>query len=240
MMNKNSSLYGIENHNPIQIIAYFPYGIATIRAKHHNDRYYLNENYCNPDEAKLADFLRDNLRFLMQKIRPWFKNDNKEMFLYQIKEFWTNDEQITEIAVLFKDGIVKFGRRSEIYILDGNSSTQQKIEVYRIKSERENHYDWLEKYLPKFMNDIAKDKSTDRCSFENNMGIISAHGDKASSYRDFWEKRNIPYIHGVAIFLMSYCWPFSNEVRQINDWIPIQEWVVKRYSYFKQFFPFEE
>jgi len=89
-----------------------------------------------------------------------------------------------------------------------------------------NHYDWLEKYLPDFFKKQGLD-------FKNYCGIISAHGDKCYSYRAIWHSYNIPFEHGIAIYLLSYCFPFSEEVRNTkNGWVKPDQWVVNNYDRF--------
>ena len=91
----------------------------------------------------------------------------------------------------------------------------------------ENHYAWLEQNLPDFFKHCG-------VSFKDNAGIIAAHGDKCSSYRNRWERHNIPFYKGVAIYLLSYCKPYSNEVRNTkNGWVDPCTWVIKNWEKFK-------
>lgn len=97
-----------------------------------------------------------------------------------------------------------------------------------------SHYDWLGDHLVKFLADVGLDT---RWYHE---GLIGAHGDKAYSYRDEWEQAGIPFNHGVAIFLLSYCKPFREEVRKTDEsgrWINAGDWVRENYSRFKEHLP---
>lgn len=87
-----------------------------------------------------------------------------------------------------------------------------------------NHYTWLEENFKEFVRLLGLD--TDRV----HSGLISAHGDKAYSYRMTWELHGIPFPHGVAMFLLSYCRPYSDEVRETSDgFVDVQQWVIDNY-----------
>lgn len=95
-----------------------------------------------------------------------------------------------------------------------------------------NHYKWLEKNLPDFMNKLGIDFEKRCC------GIITAHGDKCDSYKSRWSKAGIPFPHGVAIYFLSYLKPFSEEVRQTESgFVEVGKWVIDNYPKFKQFLP---
>lgn len=92
---------------------------------------------------------------------------------------------------------------------------------------RYNHYMWLEKYLPAFFEAVG-------VKWQGNAGIISAHGDKGSTYKRKWAEAGIHYHHGMAIFLLTYCRPYCNEVRETeNGWVAPCDWVIKNYDRFK-------
>lgn len=85
-----------------------------------------------------------------------------------------------------------------------------------------SHYDWLEKNLSKFFERIGM--------AGKDVGLISAHGDKCRQYSDEWERRGIPFEHGAAIYLLSYCHPFSKTVRETKDgWVTPKDWVMRLY-----------
>lgn len=92
----------------------------------------------------------------------------------------------------------------------------------------ENHYKWLYRHSDSFGFAVGlKYKLSE---------LITDHGDKCYGYRDKWEKQNIPFNHGVAIYLLSYCDPFSKEVRETSaGWVAPDDWVVSNYNRFKEF-----
>ena len=88
-----------------------------------------------------------------------------------------------------------------------------------------SHYDWLDRNLNTFFNSLglAGDHS----------GVIAAHGDKCYQYRDFWSTQNVPFEHGVAIYMLTYEYPYSSECRETEDgWISPHTWVASNYSRF--------
>lgn len=91
-----------------------------------------------------------------------------------------------------------------------------------------NHYDWLDVHLWDFLKQCEVNPDW-------HAGIISAHGDKAYSYQTPWEKAGVPFYHGVAIFLLSYCAPYADEVRETKDkgWVDVCQWVIDNYARFK-------
>jgi len=97
--------------------------------------------------------------------------------------------------------------------------------------KKENHYDYLQKHLPEFFKAVG-------VSWDNNTGIISAHGDKAYGYKEKWEKAGIPFPQGVAIYLLSYCTPYAKEVRETsNGWVAPKDWVIDNWDRFKRHLP---
>lgn len=94
-----------------------------------------------------------------------------------------------------------------------------------------SHYDYLEEHLPTIFEKVG-------INWDWNAGIIGAHGDKCYGYRDRWEEAGIPFEHGVAIYLMTYCRPYGNEVRQTeNSWVDAWSWVIDNYDRFKEHLP---
>lgn len=94
-----------------------------------------------------------------------------------------------------------------------------------------NHYDLLEMFLPNFFELIP-------INWNHNSGIIVAHGDKCYQYECEWAEHGIPFSHGVAIYLVSHCAPFSSEVRRTeNGWVKPSKWVIDNYQRFKMFLP---
>lgn len=77
--------------------------------------------------------------------------------------------------------------------------------------------------------------------WEYNRGIIVAHGDKCYGYRDIWNAEGIPFAHGVAMYLLTYCYPFDHEVRQTEErgWVDPYKWVIENYPRYKDLLPEE-
>lgn len=91
-----------------------------------------------------------------------------------------------------------------------------------------SHYDWLNKYLKTFFDDLGIDWV--ECS-----GIIVAHGDKCYGYKRKWESNNIPFEHGVALYLLTYVTPFDTESRETKSgWIHPADWVVTNYPKYRE------
>lgn len=94
-----------------------------------------------------------------------------------------------------------------------------------------SHYDYLEEHLPAFFEAVGLD-------WERHRGIISAHGDKCYTYRYDWEQAGIPFDHGTAIYLLSYCAPFDMEVRETErGWISPKDWVIWNYKLYSKYLP---
>jgi len=94
-----------------------------------------------------------------------------------------------------------------------------------------NHYDYLDQNLPGFFEKVGID-------WESNRGIIVCHGDKAYSYRCQWEAAGIHFYHGVALYLLSYCYPFDLEVRETEQgWVSPQDWVIQKYPQYQEYLP---
>jgi hypothetical protein len=86
-----------------------------------------------------------------------------------------------------------------------------------------NHYNWLNKNLKIFF---------DRLEISiNTTSLIIAHGDKCDQYKNIWAKENIPFEHGVAIYLLSHCPKWAETCRQTpNGFVPPVDWVINTYS----------
>ena len=100
--------------------------------------------------------------------------------------------------------------------------------------EYENHYTYLEEHLPAFWQALGLRNA----QWLTPGSILSAHGDKAYCYRRKWEQAGISFNHGVAIYLLTYIQPYSQEVRETaNGWVDVADWVVANYNRFKSFLP---
>jgi hypothetical protein len=107
-----------------------------------------------------------------------------------------------------------------------------------------SHYDYLKEVLPDFFDKLAAETKTDSLKWEHNRGIISAHGDKCYPMRPDWEAAGLPFEKGVAIYLLTYCLPFSKEVREVRDgyqfnhkWVCPLKWVIDNKDRFINMLP---
>ena len=93
-----------------------------------------------------------------------------------------------------------------------------------------NHYQFIDKYGGIFSKRLGL-----RYSISN---LSSAHGDKAYCYRSKWTENGIPFNHGVCIFLMSYMREYDDvEVGNTpNGYIPVVDWVIKKYKEIQSIF----
>jgi hypothetical protein len=91
-----------------------------------------------------------------------------------------------------------------------------------------SHYDYLNQNLPAFFDLIAATvEGAKFCAWQYNGGIVTCHGDKCYGYREDWEEAGIPFEKGVAIYLLSYCKPFSDQCRETKaGWVKPCEWVI--------------
>jgi len=104
----------------------------------------------------------------------------------------------------------------------------------QIKREQ-NHYDFLDAHLPKFLNDTKV-----RGGWDWNAGIISAHGDKFYGYKDKWEEAGIHFFHGCMIMMLTYCSPYGDETRERVSgvrWVDPSQWVIDNYDRLKNLLP---
>lgn len=93
-----------------------------------------------------------------------------------------------------------------------------------------SHYDWLDENLESFFEKAG-------IGNQYHPSVIGAHGDKCYGYKFQWEKAGIPFEHGVAIYLLTYFNPYSEETRETeNGWVDVSKWVVENYERFKPFF----
>lgn len=90
-------------------------------------------------------------------------------------------------------------------------------------------YNLLERDFPIFLKNIGKENQV---QFSNS--IISCDADKCIQYRDIWEMNDIPFEHGVMIYLITKMSPYNEEARNT---ISASDFVIKYYKKFKQFIP---
>lgn len=87
-----------------------------------------------------------------------------------------------------------------------------------------SHYDYLDTVLPHFWK-LVFGKTMDEmwCG-----GIVSAHGDKAYGYDHTWGEANIPFQHGVMLFLLSYTKQYPEDLLKSES----AEWVIEQHSHY--------
>jgi hypothetical protein len=87
---------------------------------------------------------------------------------------------------------------------------------------RVNHYKWLEKHFPDFIEKLLGGDAALHCK-----GLIGAHGDKCYSYKERFQNHGIPFPHGVTMYLLCRLSPYSSEVRDTeNGWVDPFDWII--------------
>ena len=95
-----------------------------------------------------------------------------------------------------------------------------------------SHYHWLDLHLVTFLTNLGIKQA------EYYRGMITAHGDKCYCATYIWEPRGIPFNHGVAIYLLTYIRPYSEECRETAaGWISPFDWVANNYQHFLPHLP---
>lgn len=98
---------------------------------------------------------------------------------------------------------------------------------------RVSHYDWLGEHLLGVLVRLGVPRPEVQFS-----GLLSAHGDKFYSYEDRCVREGLHFFHGVGIYLLTHCVPFSREVREtVGGWVDPIEWVFGSKDRFLPFFP---
>lgn len=94
-----------------------------------------------------------------------------------------------------------------------------------------SHYEYLEK------NFFVISSALGINAMQYN-GMIVAHGDKADSFRTTFEDAGIHFYKGVAIYLLTYIKPYSDECRQTkNGWVDPGKWVIQNKDKFLPYLP---
>jgi hypothetical protein len=76
-----------------------------------------------------------------------------------------------------------------------------------------NHYEWLEKYLPRIFENF-------KLNYEPYEGCVTAHGDKCYQYKDEWEAAGIHFFHGCALYMLSFDTTYMTYPRnKVCDWV---------------------
>ena len=93
-----------------------------------------------------------------------------------------------------------------------------------------NHYKWLEINLPKIFTQL-------KLNMKFCDGLIVSDGDKCYTKKELFLNNNIPFEHGVALYLITKISPYSNYVRNTdNGWVDPFKWIVENYPNFQEVF----
>jgi len=87
------------------------------------------------------------------------------------------------------------------------------------------HQAWLEANLPNFFRSIGQRRT-------ELHKLITDYADKCYLFRERWDKEGIPFVHGLAIYLLSRTSPYDLQVTS-----DIESWVVDNYDVFKPHLP---
>lgn len=91
-----------------------------------------------------------------------------------------------------------------------------------------NSYNELREKFPVFLKNIGKE---DQVKYADS--IIICDSDKCDQYKQLWKSKNIPFIHGVMIYLITKMRPYCDEARNT---ISAADFVIKYYEEFKNHF----
>ena len=83
--------------------------------------------------------------------------------------------------------------------------------------------------FPIFLKNIGRE---DQIKYAES--IIICDSDKCDQYRYIWEKNNIPYMHGMMIYLITKMQPYCKEARVS---LSASDFVIKHYNDFKDLMP---
>lgn len=101
-----------------------------------------------------------------------------------------------------------------------------------------NHYDYLEQHFEAFYFKLCEAEKLLHSIEAVNRGIIVAHGDKCYQYKAEWERGGLAFEHGTAIYLLTYIWPWSSEVRETaTGWVAPATWVLQNAERFRPYLP---
>lgn len=92
-----------------------------------------------------------------------------------------------------------------------------------------NIYGYVGVVTYKFVEEMGKKFVT--CNLSN-YHLLSGHLDKCYQYKEEWETAGIPFGHGCLIYLLSFCWPWNQTIRQTPRGVFVKpdEWVISQYT----------
>jgi hypothetical protein len=95
-------------------------------------------------------------------------------------------------------------------------------------------YAWLEDAMPKILFNLGKPPEV--WLYASNSARLYAH--ICHDFRFPWENNDIPFNHGIALFLLSFFepWLSNSHDAETGEYDP-QMWVLANYNRFKEYFP---
>jgi len=112
-----------------------------------------------------------------------------------------------------------------------NYCSGMKFYTVHLKKCISNPYAWLNDNMNTFLS-LLKIEGV------NSESLIILHSDKCKDYKAFWNEQNIPFAHGIAIYLLMYIPIFSKEIQNTTiGWMSPYMWVIDNYPKFKPFLP---
>lgn len=91
------------------------------------------------------------------------------------------------------------------------------------KQTVDSHYDYLDKHLDLFWRIVVGKSLNDTY----HAGIISAHGDKAYSYKSIWEEAGLDFNRAMLMYLLSYKMEHLNRSK-------VSQWVIDNYHVYDE------
>jgi hypothetical protein len=65
----------------------------------------------------------------------------------------------------------------------------------------------------------------------NIADFLSTAGDKCYSYKAKWNKNGISFHYGVMIYMLTYIFPYSSQVRETEKgWVDVSTWVIDNFK----------
>ena len=94
------------------------------------------------------------------------------------------------------------------------------------------YYDYLDANIETFFFNLGINDAM--CG----KGLITAHGDKAYSYKSRFEDTGIHFYHGVALYLLTRVRPYCEKVRETADgWVDTCDWICENKDRFLPYLP---
>lgn len=102
--------------------------------------------------------------------------------------------------------------------LEGN------VAEYQHLAKIKNHFKYLDYVWEDFHTAVFGKSASD--SFRG--GMVGAHGDKAYCFANAWEEKDIPFFHGVLLYLLTY---IASEMEGYTK-SQSKEFVIDKYQYY--------